>query len=194
MYVIFEGVDTTGKSTQVEFFAQRHKEVIATKEPGGTATGQKLRHILLEGEELHSFNAELFLFLADRALHYDTVVKEKRQTHTVISDRGFVSGISYAVANHPLVDRDFLLRLNRFALNEELPDKVVLFLTNEKLISSRLSEKEHDVIEKRGVSYLLQIQAIMREIIHALPMAVLEVDAALERETIYQQIEEFLYD
>jgi dTMP kinase len=194
MYVIFEGVDTTGKSTQVELFAKRHKDVVATKEPGGTTTGQKLRRILLEGEELHSFNAELFLFLADRALHYDTVVKAKRQTHTVISDRGFVSGISYAVANHPVVDRDFLLHLNRFALNEELPDKVVLFLTNEKLITSRLSEKEHDVIEKRGVSYLLQIQAIMREIIQTLPIAVLEVDAALERETIYQQIEEFLYD
>ncbi|MDD3344526.1 MAG: dTMP kinase [Sulfurospirillaceae bacterium] len=194
MYVIFEGIDTTGKSTQVELFAQKHCDVLATKEPGGTPTGQKLRHILLEGEELHSFNAELFLFLADRALHYDTVVKTKRQTHTVISDRGFLSGISYAVANHPTIDIDFLLRLNRFALSEELPDKIVLFLTHETLITSRLGVKEHDSIEKRGVSYLLQIQAIMREIIQTLPIAVLEVDAGLDKETIYRQIEEFLYD
>ena len=194
MYVIFEGIDTTGKSTQVEFFAQRHNDVIATKEPGGTKTGQKLRQILLEGEDKLSFNAELFLFLADRALHYDTVVKEARQNQMVISDRGFVSGISYALANHPNSDEAFLLQLNRFALNGTYPDKIVLFLTNAELLNARLSGKEHDVIEQRGVSYLLQIQDIMRTIVKALPIQVLEVDASLERESIYTAIEEFLYD
>ncbi|MBP6497892.1 MAG: dTMP kinase [Campylobacteraceae bacterium] len=194
MYVIFEGVDTTGKSTQVEFFAQRHVGVIATKEPGGTKTGQKLRQILLEGDDMLSFNAELFLFLADRALHYDTVVKEARQNQMVISDRGFISGISYAMANHPHSDAEFLLHLNRFALDGTYPDKIVLFLTNIELITKRLSGKEHDAIEKRGVSYLLQIQDIMRTIVKTLPIQVLEVDASLDRETIYTAIEEFLYD
>ncbi|MBV5279063.1 MAG: dTMP kinase [Campylobacteraceae bacterium] len=194
MYVIFEGVDTTGKSTQVALFAQRHDNVIATKEPGGTKTGMKLRQILLEGEDKLSFNAELFLFLADRALHYDTVVKASRDNNIVISDRGFLSGIAYAMANHPDINSDFLLQLNRFALDENYPDKIVLFLTNFELITSRLSGKEHDVIEKRGVSYLLHIQDIMRNIIKALPIQVLEIDASLERETIYKRIEEFLYD
>lgn len=112
----------------------------------------------------------------------------------VISDRGFVSGISYAMANHPSSDAEFLLQLNRFALDGTYPDKIVLFLTNEKLLNARLSGKEHDVIEQRGVSYLLQIQDIMRTIVKALPIQVLEVDASLERETIYTAIEEFLYD
>ena len=194
MYVIFEGIDTTGKSTQVAFFQERHEGVIATKEPGGTKTGQKLRQILLEGEDKLSFNAELFLFLADRALHYDMVVKEARENQMVISDRGFVSGISYAMANHPSSDTEFLLHLNRFALDGTYPDKIVLFLTNRELLNARLSGKEHDVIEQRGVSYLLQIQDIMRTIVQALPIQVLEVDASLERETIYTAIEEFLYD
>lgn len=43
MYVIFEGIDTTGKSTQAALFAKRHKNVLATKEPGGTPTGLKFR-------------------------------------------------------------------------------------------------------------------------------------------------------
>ena len=193
MYVIFEGVDTTGKSTQVAFFKERHDGVIATKEPGGTKTGQKLRQILLDGEDKLSFNAELFLFLADRALHYDTVVKEARENQMVISDRGFVSGISYAMANHPSSDAEFLLQLNRFALDGTYPDKIVLFLTNRELLNARLSGKEHDVIEQRGVSYLLQIQAIMREILHKLSIPFLEVDASLDRESIYQKIEEFIY-
>lgn len=194
MYVIFEGIDTTGKSTQVNLFAQRHKDVIATKEPGGTKTGVKLREILLNGEDKLSFNAELFLFLADRALHYDTVVKEARHHSMVMSDRGFVSGIAYAKANHSQIDTHFLLALNRFALSEQYPDKIVLFVTNEALLKSRLSGKEHDKIEQRGVSYLLHIQAIMQELLKELPIDVLEVDATLEIETIYKMIEEFLYD
>lgn len=194
MYVIFEGIDTTGKSTQVELFAQRHHDVLATKEPGGTKTGLKLRQILLEGEDKLSFNAELFLFLADRALHYDNIVKEARKKHMVISDRGFLSGVSYAKANETAIDTDFLLTLNHFALNENYPEKIVLFLTNEQLINARLGTKEHDVIEQRGVSYLLHIQDIMRDIIKHLPIDVLEIDASLDRETIYRKIEEFLYD
>ena len=131
MYVIFEGIDTTGKSTQVALFAQRDKTILATKEPGGTPTGLKFREMLLGGELKRSFNAELFLFLADRALHYDSIVKPARTEHVVISDRGFLSGIAYACANHCEVDGEFLLQMNRLALEENYPEKMVLFLTNE---------------------------------------------------------------
>jgi dTMP kinase len=194
MYVIFEGVDTCGKSTQVQLFASRHHDVVATKEPGGTATGQKLRSILLDGKDALSFNAELFLFLADRALHYDSVVKEARNDKMVISDRGFLSGIAYACANHPEIDRDFLLSLNEFALRENYPEKIVLFVTHEALLNARLDGKSHDAIERRGVSYLLHIQAIMRDMLDQLSIPFLEVDASLDRESIYKQIEEFIYD
>lgn len=194
MYVIFEGIDTTGKSTQVSLFAKRHENVLTTKEPGGTPAGLKLREMLLGGELKGSFNAELFLFLADRAFHYDTVVKPMRHECLVISDRGFLSGIAYACANHSDVDGSFLLQMNRLALQENYPEKLVLFLTNESLIQERLSSKEHDAIEERGVSYLLRIQDIMRRIVKTLPIQILEVDAAQEIETIYRQIEEFLND
>lgn len=194
MYVIFEGIDTTGKSTQVALFAQRNHQVLATKEPGGTPTGIKLRELLLDGALKGSFNAELFLFLADRALHYDTVVKPVRNERLVISDRGFLSGIAYACANHSEVDGEFLLQMNRLALEENYPEKMVLFLTNETLMRERMGTKVQDAIEKRGVSYLLQIQDIMRRVVKTLPIQVLEVDASREIETIYKQIEEFLND
>ena len=194
MYVIFEGVDTTGKSTQVALFAQRKETVLATKEPGGTPTGLKFREMLLGGALKSSFTAELFLFLADRALHYETIVKPSRDKRLVISDRGFLSGIAYACANHNDVDGEFLLNMNRLTLEENYPEKIVLFLTNETLIKSRLQAKEHDAIEERGISYLLQIQDIMRRVVKTLPIQVLEVDASLDIETIYIQIEEFLND
>lgn len=194
MYVIFEGIDTTGKSTQVALFSKRHTNVVTTKEPGGTPLGLQLREMLLGGAVQGSFTAELFLFLADRALHYDRVVKPARKKSLVISDRGFLSGVAYAMANHEEINEALLLEMNRLALNEHLPEKMVLFLTNEPLIQSRLGEKHHDAIEQRGVSYLLRIQDIMRRIAKTLPIDILEVDAAWSVETIYQKIEEFLND
>jgi len=168
MYVIFEGIDTTGKSTQVALFAQRKKTVLATKEPGGTPTGLHFREMLLGGALKSSFNAELFLFLADRALHYDHVVKPARNEHLVISDRGFLSGIAYACANHEEVDGELLLAMNRLALQESYPEKIVLFLTHGALMRERMGTKEHDAIEARGVSYLLRIQDIMRRVVKTL--------------------------
>jgi len=192
MYIIFEGIDTTGKSTQVELFEQRHKNIFATKEPGGTSLGLKLRNILLNNEEKISFNAELFLFLADRAEHYEKVVKNS--TLDVISDRGFISGISYALANHKELDKDFLLQLNTFALSDNLPDKIILFLTNKELINSRLGNKKKDAIEERGIEYLLSVQQLMRDILRTLHVEFIEVNSNDTIEKIYKQIEDFIYD
>ena len=193
MYIIFEGIDTTGKSTQVELFSKRHKNVVATKEPGGTKVGIKFREILLTSDEKLGTNAELLLFLADRAEHYEKVVKPALKENYVISDRGLVSGISYALANHPELDRDFLLHVNKFALNGNLPDKVVLFKTNYELITSRLGNKEKDTIEQRGIKYLLHVQDLMKETLDALHVEYLEVNSADTIEQIYTQIEEFIY-
>jgi len=193
MYIIFEGIDTTGKSTQVELFASRHKNIVTTKEPGGTQVGQKFRQILLESDDKLSANAELLLFLADRAEHYEKIVKPALKENFVISDRGLVSGISYALANHPELDRDFLLHVNKFALDGNLPEKIVLFKTNYDLITSRLGNKEKDTIEQRGIKYLLHVQDLMKETLEALHVEYLEVSSADTIEEIYKQIEEFIY-
>lgn len=194
MYVVFEGVDTTGKSTQVGFFQERHSEVRTTKEPGGTSLGVKLRDILLNSDENLACNTELLLFLADRAEHYEKVVKEARKDNILISDRGFISGIAYALANHPNLNEELLIRMNAFALNEALPEKIVLFMTNATLIEDRLGNKKRDTIEKRGIEYLLHVQDLMLHITKKLGISVLQVDAKSAKEEIYRQIEEFIYD
>ncbi len=193
MYVIFEGIDTTGKSTQVELFEKKFSDVLAIKEPGGTNLGIKLREIILNSKEKISLNAELFLFLADRAQNFEENIK-RHKGKTVISDRGMISGISYALANHPALDRDFLILLNKFALEGNLPDKVVLFKTNKELIKQRLSEKSHDNIEQRGIEYLLRVQDLMVDVLNSLPIKVLVVDATKSIDEIFKMIKEFLYD
>jgi len=158
MYILFEGIDTTGKSTQIELLKNRFPQYIYTKEPGGTDFGIKAREILLEGK-LTSKRAELLLFLADRAEHYREIIYKNRD-NTIISDRGFLSGIGYALANGDF-EFDKLLELNRFALEDNLPDKIVLFTTNIDTLKERMGEKSLDGIEKRGLEYLIRVQEFM---------------------------------
>ncbi|MBD3790769.1 MAG: dTMP kinase [Campylobacterales bacterium] len=189
MVVLFEGIDTCGKSTQLELLKQKHPEIITTKEPGGTAFGIKAREILLESTII-SKRAELLLFLADRAEHFEEVI-QPNQDKLVISDRGFISGIGYALANGDF-ELDELVMLNRFALQGNLPDKVILFLTDMQTLQERLGGKSLDGIEQRGLEYLLSVQEHMKQTVLKLGLPHLFIDARDTIENIHQTILTYL--
>ena len=189
MYILFEGIDTCGKSTQIALLAQKYPQIITTHEPGGTNFGMKAREILLS-DSLNSKRAELLLFLADRAEHYEEIVAPN-QDKVVISDRGFLSGIGYALANGDF-DFEELVRLNKFALKGHFPDKIVLFLTTMETLKERTSAKELDGIELRGLAYLIDVQNKMKESLEKLDIDYLEVDATKSVENIHQKIVSYL--
>ena len=189
MYVIFEGIDTCGKSTQIELLRRKHPEAVVTREPGGTPFGEKAREILLEAR-LHSRRAELLLFLADRAEHYETVVRPRR-SGLVLSDRGFLSGIGYALANGD-VELEELIALNRFALQGDWPDAILFFETDRETLQRRLGEKSADGIEQRGIDYLLEVQRQMRRALERLGIPALILDAREEIPVIHQKIRSYL--
>ena len=190
MYVVFEGVDTAGKSTQVDLLHAFYPDAIKTKEPGGTDLGMTIRELILH-KGVNNHKTELFLFLADRAEHYKNIIATYHD-RMILSDRGLVSGIAYALANHESYEMDFLINLNRFALDDQMPDKVILLLTNEALIKMRMGEKNEDMIEKRGIDYLLKIQAIMIEVLEALKIDYITIDASKDKESIHQEIKGFI--
>ena len=98
MLINLEGIDGAGKSTQIALLASTFKDAIITKEPGATPLGTQIRKIIL-GENLNiSHQSEMFLFLADRAEHYEKIIKPNRDK-IVFCDRSFVSGIAYAMTN-----------------------------------------------------------------------------------------------
>jgi len=189
MVVLFEGIDTCGKSTQLELLKQKYPEIITTKEPGGTAFGIKAREILLESTII-SKRAELLLFLADRAEHFEEVI-QPNQDKLIISDRGFISGIGYALANGDF-QLDELLMLNNFALQGNLPDKVILFLTDMQTLQERLGGKNLDGIEQRGLEYLLSVQEHMKQTVLKLDLPHLFIDARDTIENIHQTILTYL--
>lgn len=192
MYVILEGIDTAGKSTQLNILREKYPEAIFTKEPGGTELGIKLREMVLNGEA-KSKVAEMFLFLADRAEHSFEVIK-KNPDDIIISDRGFLSGIAYA-KSAPL---EIAISLNIMALNGAIPNKIIILRLSKETLEYRLSQKEHDSIESRGSQYLLDIQTRMIEAIELINetsehiIDTLIVDAGRSIEEVSSEIEKFL--
>jgi len=186
MYIIIEGIDTSGKSTQIELLKNKFKNAVFTKEPGGTSLGVKIRQMLLEGH-VQSIKAELFLFLADRAELFEEVVKPNLN-HMVISDRGFVSGIAYAMSNHAEIDFDTFVELNNIALEGKFPDIIFLLKLNKETIMQRLGKKEKDNIEKRGIEYLLSVQKNMQNIVRKIDTKYVEIDASQSIEEIHKII------
>lgn len=99
-FITFEGIDGCGKSTQLRMLASelrmRGREVVVTREPGGTPLGTRLRAALLDAEENVDPLAELLLYAADRAQHVRSLVRPALETgHDVISDRYADATIAY---------------------------------------------------------------------------------------------------
>jgi dTMP kinase len=186
MYVLIEGIDTVGKTTQIDILRQKYPTAIITKEPGGTELGKDIRDIVLSGKA-KSKVAEMLLFLADRAEHAFEIVKQNPD-EVIISDRGIISGIAYA-KDVPL---DIATSLNLMALNGVVPDKIVFMKLSKEELEKRLSQKKADSIEDRGVEYLLEVQNRMKEAIDMLGIKHIVIDASTEISSIAKQIDEFI--
>ncbi len=185
MYITIEGIDTAGKSTQIDILKTHFKDAIITKEPGATSIGKEIREMVLNAN-VQSKKAEFLLFLADRAEHIKEVV-EPNLNKMIISDRSVVSGVAYALVQDE-INQTAILHLNRFATNGIYPKKVFLLKLSKKELEFRLSQKELDGIELRGVEYLLKIQDALVEATKLLDIELFEIDATKSIEEISQEI------
>jgi dTMP kinase len=186
-YIAIEGVDTAGKSTQIANLKEIYPEAIFTKEPGGTELGAKIRELVLFSD-ISNPATELLLFLADRAEHIQKVIKPNLDK-LIISDRSVVSGMAYA-----LVKKEFskkrLAKLNKFATEKILPDCVIILELSPDELKFRLSQKEHDKIESRGIEYLLDIQKSLINACEILDLKYHVINASKNVEVITNEIKE----
>ena len=186
MYVAIEGIDTAGKSTQIEAVSKSFPNAVLTKEPGATEIGKEIREMVLSARA-QSKKAEFLLFLADRAEHIKEVIEPNVNSKMIISDRSAVSGVAYALIQGE-IDKKDLVSLNNFATNGVYPDKVFLLRLTKEELEFRLSQKELDGIELRGSEYLLNIQDAIIEATNLLGLELVEIDATQSRDEITQEI------
>lgn len=132
MFITFEGMEGSGKSTAMarigKWLEDSGREVVYTREPGGSALGGLLRGILLDVRNSDIVpTAELFLYLADRAQHAASVVRPALERGAVVlSDRFADSTIVYQGYGRGL-DVPALERLNAIAVDGVWPDLTLLF-------------------------------------------------------------------
>ncbi len=186
MYIVIEGIDTAGKSTQLDILQKNNPNAIFTKEPGATEIGKELREMVLGGRA-KSKMAEMFIFLADRAEHIEEVIIPNKDK-MVISDRSLISGIAYA-KDLPL---EVVTSLNLMAVNNTLPSHVILLELSREELTKRLNAKENDSIELRGVDYLLDIQTRLKESIKLLEINHIFINASNSIDEIAKKIDSFL--
>jgi dTMP kinase len=131
MFISFEGVEGSGKSTALGRLCaaldNRGVSCLRTREPGGSELGKSLRALLLDARQQVAPEAELFLYLADRAQHVRQVIRPNlEQGRLVLSDRYADSTIVYQGYGRGLpVER--LFELNQLAVGGLWPDLTLLF-------------------------------------------------------------------
>ncbi|MCP3988429.1 MAG: dTMP kinase [Actinomycetia bacterium] len=125
-YIVFEGGEGSGKSTQAQVLAER-LDAVLTREPGATELGAQLRKLLLEpGQAPVEARAETLLMAADRAQHMTQIVKPALDAgRHVVADRSLFSSLAYQGGGRGL-GVDEVRRLNAWAIDGCWPDVVVL--------------------------------------------------------------------
>lgn len=158
MFIVLEGVEGSGKSTQVrlldEWLTERGIDHIVTREPGGTATGEEIRRILLESEHIPP-RAELLLMLAARAVFVDERVRPVLERGgVVVADRYELSTLAYQAYGRGLPVED-VRRMNAFATRGLVPDlTIVLDVPPEVGEARRVREgRGADRIEQAGATF-----------------------------------------
>ena len=192
MFVTFEGLDGSGKSTQAELLAGelrgRGREVVLTREPGGTELGERVRELLLVGGDVSPW-AEAALFAAARAELVERVIRPALgRGADVICDRYVDSSLAYqGIARGLGVER--VLELNRPAIGGLLPDRTFLLLVDAELAGAR-SGVEPDRIEREGLDFRERVEAAYEELAGRFVDRIVAVDGSLPPEEIAARVAE----
>ena len=192
-FITFEGLDGVGKSTQMENLAthlrERGIEVITTREPGGTALGEKLRSVLLSSRTSGlSPLAELALMFADRAQHIDEqILPALQRGHWVLCDRFTDSSEAYQGGGREL-GSEAVLQLHKTLCHDLQPDLTILMISDvartvararrRNVEQSKQMEDDENRFEKENRAFYNRVLAAYMAIAKRARQRVVPVDAA----------------
>ncbi|WP_255700228.1 dTMP kinase [Micromonospora sp. NBRC 110038] len=205
LFVVFEGGEGAGKSTQLAALAERlrgqGREVVVTREPGATEIGARIRTLLLDATaEGPSPRAEALLYAADRAHHVATVVRPALvRGAVVISDRYVDSSLAYQGAGRTL-PVDEVSWLSSWATGGLKPDLVVLLDVDPHTGLSRVAARNEgpDRLEAESVAFHERVRYAFLDLAANDPKRYLVLDASRPVEEtaalVARRVEEFLVD
>jgi dTMP kinase len=192
-FITFEGLDGVGKSTQLEYLATHLRDhgidVISTREPGGTAVGEKLRAVLLSSRTSGlSPLTELALMFADRAQHIDEqILPALQHGQWVLCDRFTDSSEAYQGGGREL-GSEIVLQLHKALCRDLQPDLTILMVSNvartvararrRNVEQSKQMAEDENRFEKENRAFYNRVLAAYMAIAQRAPQRMVAVDAA----------------
>jgi dTMP kinase len=202
-FITFEGLDGVGKSTQLENLAthlrERGIEVITTREPGGTALGEKLRTVLLSSRTSGlSPLAELALMFADRAQHIDEqILPALERGQWILCDRFTDSSEAYQGGGREL-GSDVVLQLHKTLCHDLQPDLTILMVSDvartvararrRNVEQSKKMAEDENRFEKENRAFYNRVLAAYMAISKRAPQRMVAVDAADPIPKVHEKI------
>ena len=192
MFVTFDGVDGTGKSTQVEWFVAwlraQGRDVVQCRDPGATPLGDELRKILLHRADLNlQRRSEMLLYMAARAQLVEEVIRPALVVgKTVVSDRFLLANIVYQGYAGGL-DIDSIRQVGRVATDGLTPDLTFVLDMPAAAAAARIG-RELDRMESQGLAFLEAVRRGFLEEAPRLGVRVRIVDAQGSRDEVHARV------
>jgi dTMP kinase len=192
VFVTFEGIDGSGKSTQVDllrdWLVEQGHDVVVTREPGGTELGERIRTLVLDGPEMTPW-AEAALFASARAELAERVIRPAVERGAwVICDRYFDSSVAYqGVARELGVGR--VLELNLAATRGLVPDRTFVLLLSAEAARDRV-DGTPDRIEREPAEFQEAVNEAFRGLAAIFPQRIVALDATRAPDDLAREIRE----
>lgn len=198
-FITFEGIEGCGKTTQIKlldkFLQQKGFKTVLTREPGGTAIGDKIRNILLDPDNKEMFpKTEWLLYAAGRSQHVEELIKPSlAKGMIVLSDRYTDSTIAYQGAARKL-DIDTLKKINDIATGGLKPNlTIVLDIEAEEGLKRAHGRGSLDRFEQEAIDFHKRVREGYRGIVKAEPERVKIVDGSKSVGEIHKEIVKIIY-
>ena len=191
VFITFEGGDGSGKSTQIqsvrEWFESRGREVIVTREPGGTELGTEIRRLVQNGPEDVDARTEALLYAADRAYHVATVIAPALERGAVVlGDRYIDSSLAYQGAARSL-GVDEIASLSAWATRGLYPSLTFL-LDLPPEVGARRRTDAPDRMERESMDFHERVRHEYLRLADAEPDRIVVIDAVGTVDEVFSEI------
>ncbi len=200
-FVVFDGPDGSGKTTQFQRFTRLAESngvrVCEVREPGGTAIGEQIRAVLLDpAYDPMDLRCEMLLYMASRAQLVTEKIEPALQSGClVLADRFISSTLAYQGTAGGIAVAD-ILRVGQIALGQRWPDLVVIFDVDERTANARMNpllrEREFDTdkdrMEMKGAAFHRRVRRGYLDQARNDPDRHLVIDAAADQDTVFERL------
>ena len=198
LFISIEGTDGAGKSTQIEllkkYIIEKGRDVIVTREPGGTPISEKIREIILDNNNSEmSHITEALLYAASRAQHVNEKIKPAlMQGKIIICDRFVDSSIAYQCAARG-ISREIIEDINKYAIDGVMPDITLYFdITPEEGIKRKKNMHTLDRIEQEKQDFHNKVYEGYQMLLKLYPERIKRIDASKDIYDVHNQVLKYI--